>query len=101
MLTHIVWWTLKPEAEGRTAAQNAAHIREQLYALKGVIPSLKNIRLSSELLSSCTESVDLILTTEHDDAEGLAAYATHPEHKKVAEYIGKVAASRRALDFIS
>lgn len=101
MLTHIVWWTLKPEAEGRTAAQNAAHIREQLYALKGVVPPLKNIRLSSELLSGCTESVDLILTTEHDDAEGLTAYATHPEHKKVAEYIGKVTTSRRALDFIS
>ena len=101
MLTHIVWWTLKPEAEGRTAAQNAAHIRELLYALKGVVPSLKNIRLSSELLPGCTESVDLIPTTEHDDSEGLTAYATHPEHKKVAEYIGKVTASRRALDFIS
>ncbi len=101
MLTHIVWWTLKPEAEGRTALENAEFIRERLYALKGAIPSLKSIRLSSECLGSCTEGVDLVLLTEHDDAEGLSAYATHPEHKKVAEYIGKVAGSRRALDFVS
>ena len=23
MIRHIVWWTLKPEAEGRSAAENA------------------------------------------------------------------------------
>lgn len=99
MLTHIVWWTLKPEAEGLTAARNADLIKERLYALKGVIPSLKNIRLSDEVSSSSTEGADLVLLTEHDDAQGLADYATHPEHRKIAEYIGKVTSSRRALDF--
>ncbi len=98
-LTHIVWWTLKPEAEGHTALENAEIIRKGLYALRGVVPSLKGIRLSLECLPSCTESVDLVLMTEHDNTEGLVAYAAHPEHRKVAEYIGKVATSRRALDF--
>ena len=101
MLTHIVWWTLKPEAEGRTAMENAAFIRDALYALKDVVPSLRDIRVSHETLPGCTESVDLVLMTEHADAQGLVEYATHPEHKKIAELLGKAASSRRALDFLS
>ena len=33
MVRHIVWWTLKPEAEGRTAAENAKLIKQRLEAL--------------------------------------------------------------------
>lgn len=35
MVRHIVWWTLKPEAEGRTAAENAKLIKQRLEALMG------------------------------------------------------------------
>ena len=38
MVRHIVWWTLKPEAEGRTAAENAKLIKQRLEALMGQIP---------------------------------------------------------------
>ena len=34
MVRHIVWWTLKPEAEGRTAAENAKLIKQRLEALR-------------------------------------------------------------------
>ena len=33
MIRHIVWWTLKPEAQGRPAAENARLIKEQGLAL--------------------------------------------------------------------
>ena len=36
MVRHIVWWTLKPEAEGRTAAENAKLIKQRLEALRGI-----------------------------------------------------------------
>lgn len=34
MIRHIVWWTLKPEAEGRSAAENAELMKK---AARGLI----------------------------------------------------------------
>ena len=46
MVRHIVWWTLKPEAEGRTAAENAKLIKQRLEALMGQSPSLQSLEVS-------------------------------------------------------
>ena len=54
MVRHIVWWTLKPEAEGRTAAENAKLIKQRLEALIGQIPSLKSLEVSYDFLPTCT-----------------------------------------------
>ena len=92
MVRHIVWWTLKPEAEGRTAAENAKLIRQ--------IPSLKSLEVSYDLLPTCTMPVNVILMTTHDDAEGLKAYAEHPAHVAVGkELIKLVTESRQAIDY--
>ncbi|MDE7126740.1 MAG: Dabb family protein, partial [Bacteroidales bacterium] len=40
MIKHIVMWKLKPEAEGRTAAENAQWMKEHLEGLLGVVPEL-------------------------------------------------------------
>ena len=96
MVRHIVWWTLKPEAEGRTAAENAKLIKQRLEALMGQIPSLKSLEVSYDLLPTCT----MILMTTHDDAEGLKAYAEHPAHVAVGkELIKLVTESRQAIDY--
>ena len=63
MVRHIVWWTLKPEAEGRTAAENAKLIKQRLEALMGQIPSLKSLEVSYDFLPTCTMPVNVILMT--------------------------------------
>ena len=40
MVTHIVFWALKDEAEGHGKRENAEHIKELLEALVGVVPGL-------------------------------------------------------------
>ena len=40
MVTHIVFWALKDEAEGHSKRENAEHIKEMLEALVGVVPGL-------------------------------------------------------------
>ncbi len=100
MLTHVVWWTLKPEAQGRSAAQNAALLKERLDALRGNIPSLKDLSVGVEVLGSSTEEVGLVLVSRHDDAEGLAAYVSHPEHQAVGAVLKELVATRKAIDFI-
>ena len=100
MLTHVVWWTLKPEAQGRNAAQNAALLKERLDALRGRIPSLKDLSVGVEVLGSSTEQAGLVLVSRHDDAEGLAAYVSHPEHQAVGAILKELVATRKAIDFI-
>ena len=100
MVRHIVWWTLKPEAEGRTAAENAKLIKQRLEALMGQIPSLKSLEVSYVFLPTCTMPVNVILMTTHDDAEGLKAYAEPPAHVAVGkELIKLVTESRQAIDY--
>lgn len=99
MLKHIVWWTLKEEAEGATAAENALKMKAMLDPIMGKIPSLKALDVSVSFLPSTTEPVQAILLSTHDDAAGLKAYAEHPEHMKCVEFIKKVVASRKAIDF--
>ena len=100
MLTHIVWWTFKPEANGNAAAANAALVKQSLEGLRGKIPELKELKVGVNVLGSSTRTADLVLVTFHDDAEGLAAYAAHPEHQKVVELLKQVVATREAIDFI-
>lgn len=100
MLKHIVWWTLKDEAEGATGVENGRKMLEMLRGLEGRIPSLRSIDVSMEFLGSTTEPCQIILLSTHDDAEGLKAYAEHPEHMKCVEFIKKIVASRKAIDFI-
>ncbi len=99
MLTHIVWWTFKEAARGKSGAENAAEVRAALNGLRGKITELIDLSVSLTVLDSSTEKAELILVTRHDNAEGLAAYAAHPDHQKVAALLKEAAASRKALDF--
>lgn len=99
MLTHIVWWTFKPQAGGRSGAENAALVTAMLKDLRGRIPALKDLTVSATVLEASTESAELVLVTRHDDAAGLAAYAAHPDHQKVAAVLKDAVATRNALDF--
>lgn len=99
MLTHIVWWTMKSEAEGKSAAENAALIKSKLEGLRGRIPALKDLTIGTKILPSTTEETELTLVTRHDDAAGLAEYAAHPEHQEALALIQATTASRRAIDF--
>lgn len=100
MLTHIVWWTFKAEAQGKSAIENATLVKSMIEGLLGRIPELKAVSVGRDLLETSTETADLVLVTRHDDAAGLAVYAAHPEHQKVVEILKEVAASRKAIDFI-
>lgn len=42
MIRHIVWWTLKPEAEGRSAAENAELMKK---AVRGLVGKLSLIHI--------------------------------------------------------
>ena len=100
MLKHIVWFTFKEEAEGASAAENAEKAVTMLRSLEGKIPTLKTLDVSKDFASTTTEEVQVILFSTHDDEAGLKDYAEHPLHLECVEFIKKVIASRKAIDFI-
>lgn len=100
MLKHVVYWTLKDEAEGHSAAENAVKFVEIIRNLEGRIPALLSIEASCTFAETTTEPCHVILISTHADEQSLKAYAEHPDHMACVPFIKSVTASRKALDFI-
>lgn len=98
MIKHIVWWTLKDQAEGATAAENAQKMKAILEDLRH-LPGLTDFEVSISFLPSCTEEVAVILQSTHEDAAAFRAYMADPEHKNVVEFTRKVISARKAIDY--
>ncbi|OBQ46056.1 Dabb family protein [Halodesulfovibrio spirochaetisodalis] len=100
MIQHIVWFTMKEHAEGASANENAQKVAALLRSLEGKIPSLRSLEVSTDFASTTTEPIHVLLYATYDDEEGLKAYAEHPEHVAIGEFIRKVRDERKAIDFV-
>jgi hypothetical protein len=99
MVKHIVMWKLKAYAEGGDVLANARRMKFELEALRGRIPGLVALEVGIDVERS-SAAYDVVLCSEFDDAEALAAYQVHPEHAKVAAFIGKVREARAVVDYL-
>jgi hypothetical protein len=98
MITHIVMWTMKDNAEGADKNTNARKMKQLLEALPALIPCLVSLQVSTEVFASSPEC-DIILNTTFKTRADLDAYQVHPEHQKVVEFVKKVVASRSVVDY--
>lgn len=97
MINHVVLFKLKAyPAEEKS--QIIANAKAMLLGLKGKIEELKHIEVG-ENYELDSKSFDLALITHFESVEGLDVYRVHPEHVKVAAYIGGVVEARAAVDF--
>ncbi|MEA5087376.1 Dabb family protein [Solidesulfovibrio sp.] len=102
MITHIVMWTLKDAAEGRDKAANAAEMKARLLALPAKVPLVLEMRVAEGGdIFAAVPATDIVLYTTFRNKEDLQTYAVHPLHVEVVEFIKKVAAERRVVDFES
>jgi quinol monooxygenase YgiN len=98
MVKHIVLWRLKEAAGGRTKAENAAFIKRELEALRGVVPGLLRIEVGFDF-SASDNSSDLALYSEFESRAALDAYQNHPAHKAVMPAILEARSERRLVDY--
>lgn len=98
MVKHIVMWKLHDIAEGNGKLENAKKIKSDLESLKEVIKEIIEIEVGINELES-DQSYDILLYSTFKDFEDLNIYQNHPDHKKVAEFIGKVKSDRIAVDY--
>lgn len=98
MIKHIVFWKLKPEAEGACAAVNAAKAKQCLESLHGQIPGLLHIEVGIDFLRSA-DSSDIVMYSEFESREALDAYHHHPAHVAIKGFIGAIRCERRVVDY--
>lgn len=102
MIKHVVMWKLKEVAEGKTKAENARIMKQLLEGLPARIDELDKAEVGINILAGDDAAIcDVVLTTECKDEESLNAYAVHPDHKKVVQFISKVVEERRVVDYLN
>ena len=101
MIKHIVMWKLKEVAEGKTRAENAAVMKKLLENLPDKIDKLDSAEVGINILEGDDNAIcDVVLTTQCETEEDLKAYAVHPDHQKVVDFIKKVVTERRVVDYV-
>lgn len=98
MIKHIVMWKLKEEAEGRDKRGNALEMKSRLEGLKGKVPSILELELGLQMEPN-EAAYDVALYSLFKNKAGLAEYQKHPEHLKVVEFVKKVVADRKVVDY--
>lgn len=98
MLKHIVMWKFKDEALGNDKDSNIREAKRMIESLKGRIESIRDIELGINV-EGLTGSYDLVLYSAFDDAEGLNAYQTHPEHVEIIAFMKAATAERACVDY--
>lgn len=99
MIKHIVFFGIADQAEGKSKAENALYIKEELEKLIDLIPELKKIEVGINHPDAPDGNYDIALYSEFDSMADLEIYMNHPEHKRVGAYIGKVKTSRACVDY--
>ena len=97
MIKHIVLWKLKEFAEGADKAENVRKLKAMLEALPGKVPVIRALETGVNGIPS-EAAWDVALIAEFDSPEDLDIYQKHPEHVKVAEFVGKVRTERALVD---
>ncbi|MDO9634959.1 MAG: Dabb family protein [Paludibacter sp.] len=99
MIKHIVFFGIVEEAAGRSKMEIMQFIKKELENLIHSIPELKKIEVGINHPDAPLGNYDLVLYSEFDSMADLDAYQVHPEHKRVASYIGTVKVSRACVDY--
>lgn len=98
MIRHIVWWSMKMEAEGADAEENARQIVEKSGMLQG-LTCLSSLEVSCDILPGSTVPAKVVLTSTHENEKELQAYQDNPTHREFAAFVGKRAEKRYCIDF--
>jgi hypothetical protein len=99
MIKHIILWKLKEEFRSEKKAEILAGIKQNLEALKGVVPGLTEIKVNCENVLE-TSNADLMLDSTLESEEALKGYAVHPAHVAAANtFVIPFTEVRLCLDF--
>lgn len=94
MVVHIVMFKFK----GDNREQNILKTKEMLEALSSDIKELRSMEVGINFTDS-ERAFDMSLYSTFDTKQGLEAYAVHPSHLKVVEFIKSVTLESKVVDY--
>lgn len=95
MLEHIVLFRFKPE----TTAYTKQQIVTELLALKGKVPSIRDISAGPNF-SDRNQGFEYGLVVRFADRQGLDSYQIHPDHQRIVhDLIRPALADILAVDY--
>ncbi|GAA2010286.1 Dabb family protein [Nakamurella flavida] len=98
MIRHIVVFSVAGEdAAARSAT--AATVKDGLEALPAQIPQIRRLEVGLDL-GTVERNADLVLLTEFDTPEDLAAYQVHPAHQAFVAQVGPLLAGTAEVDHL-
>ena len=98
MIKHIVLWSFRPQAEGRSKQENIELAREKLLGLRKSIPGVRSLEVGININTS-QDAFDLALYSEFENEKDLDTYQKHPEHLKAVDFLRKVRDRRVVADY--
>ena len=98
MVRHVVMWRFKSEAEGQNKEENIQYVKSELEKLPSVIDSILTLDVGLNIKDNSSR-YEMVLISTHQSKEMLDHYRGHPDHSKIAGYIGKVTEERFLVDF--
>jgi hypothetical protein len=98
MIRHIVAWKLKENAEGKTKAENALMLKNELESLAAKIKEIRTIEVGVNF-NSGQDAYDLGLVSEFATKYDLDVYQNHPEHQRVAGILRRLRETRIVVDY--
>ena len=99
MLHHIVMWTLKDFAEGKSKKENAILMKAKFENLFQAIKEIKKLEVGINMESSQYANFDIVPDTWFDNFEQMEIYQKHPLHVEISGWIVKVRETRAAVDY--
>ena len=94
MIKHIVMWKFNDGV----AEADKLEMKRQLEALKDLVPCLLDIEIGMNVAEG-DAAKDMVLYSEFQSLEDLKAYAVHPEHLKVVEFVKPLVCERAVVDY--
>ncbi|MCF6206742.1 MAG: Dabb family protein [Sulfurovum sp.] len=94
MVVHIVMFKFKETNK----QPNLIQAKQMLENLMGAVPSLRSMDVGINF-SQEERAMDMSIITTFESKEGLEAYAVHPEHLKVVDFIKQVVEYSKVVDY--
>jgi len=79
-------------------ASDAAKARLRLEELSRLVPQIRTMDCRLDELRT-EVSWDLLMRTTHNDADELAAYQAHPQHKEFGAWVRPLLTNRAVVDY--
>jgi len=96
-IRHIVMWNVRGD-DAAARARNVALLKSGFESLRGRVPGLLHLEVGVDE-SRVDYACDVVLLSEFDSREALAAYAQHPEHLRVRQALGDLRSARHQVDY--